>query len=70
MYPSTRVFTCGFNTTVLHHITTMKCVNGCPKIIPVVDVKFKFPGLHVHLTLIISIFSVGIFENQGPCPYR
>jgi hypothetical protein len=69
--PSTHVFTCGFNTTVLHHITAIKYVNGCPKIIPVVDVKFKFPGLHVHPTLILSFFfSVRIFKNQGPCQYN
>jgi hypothetical protein len=33
MCPSMRVFACGFNTRVLHRITVVKCVGGCPKII-------------------------------------
>jgi hypothetical protein len=61
MYPSRRVFTRGFNTTLLRHIAITKCVNGCPKIIPdaglVADVKLKFRHLYAHLTWIFSIFS-------------
>jgi hypothetical protein len=47
-------FICGFNTTVLCHITAMKCINGCPKIILdaglVIDMKLQFPDLHAHQT--------------------
>jgi hypothetical protein len=54
---------------VLHHNTVMKCVSGCLKIIRgaelVVDMKLQFPSLHSNLTWILSVFSVGIFENQG-----
>jgi hypothetical protein len=63
-----------FNPTVLHHITILKCVNGCPKIIVDAaldaDLKLQFPGLHAHLTLMLAIvFSVGVFEKQGLCQY-
>jgi hypothetical protein len=34
MCPLGRVFTCGFNTTLLRHIAVVTCVNGCPKIMP------------------------------------
>jgi hypothetical protein len=27
--------------------------------------ELQFPGLHAHVTWFLSIFSVGIFENQG-----
>jgi hypothetical protein len=71
--PSMRVFTCSFNTAVIHHIRIVKYVSGCPKVILdvglVADVKFHFPGLHAHLTLILSIFFVGTFESQGICQY-
>jgi hypothetical protein len=53
---------------VLHHIAVVKCVSGCPKIVMdtglVVDMKLQFPGLHALLTLNLSIFCVGIFENH------
>jgi hypothetical protein len=56
---------------VLHHITVMKCVSGCRKIILDtgldVDVKLQFHGLHTHLTGILSTFSVEMFENQALC---
>jgi hypothetical protein len=55
----TRVLTFSFSTTVLQHITAMKCVNGCPKIIVdaglVADVKFSF--LTYTLTLLESSHS-------------
>jgi hypothetical protein len=54
MCPSLRVFICGFNRTVLHHITVMKGVNRYPKVILdaglVADAKLQCPGLYVHLT--------------------
>jgi hypothetical protein len=54
MCPSIRVFACAFTTKVPHHVTIVKLVNGCPKIIldagVFVYVEFQFPGLHVHLT--------------------
>jgi hypothetical protein len=50
-----RVSSYGFNSTVLQHITI---VNGCPKVILdgglVADVKLQIPGLHAHLTWILS----------------
>jgi hypothetical protein len=58
----------GFNMTVLHYITIMKCVNGCPKIVLdtglVTDVKLQVPGLHAVLIKILSICFLGIFGNQ------
>jgi hypothetical protein len=61
MHQSIRLFTCGFNTTVLHHITAMKCVSGPKTILDagvVALVKLQFCGLHAHLTSIglISYF--------------
>jgi hypothetical protein len=57
--PSIRISPRGFNTAVLHHNTAVKCFNCCPKIIPdaglVLDVKLQFPGLHAHLTSVLSI---------------
>jgi hypothetical protein len=54
MCPSTCVFTCGFNTTTLHHVTIVERVSGCPEIVldagMVVGVKLKFSELHAHLT--------------------
>jgi hypothetical protein len=40
--------TCGFRTALLHHVTVLKCANGCPKII--LDAKPQFPGLYAYLT--------------------
>jgi hypothetical protein len=58
--PSVSVFARAFSTKVLHDITIVKFVNGYPKIIleagSVADVTFQFPGLHVHLTWILSYF--------------
>jgi hypothetical protein len=69
MYLSVHIFACSFNT-----IPTMKCVNGCLKIILdtkwVTDVKLEFPGLYAYLTCILSFFSVGIFENQRLQPIQ
>jgi hypothetical protein len=74
MCPLILVFVCSFNMTVLHHITVVKYVNCCLKIILdaglVTDVKLQFPGLHAHLTWILSILSVAIFENEGLCHYN
>jgi hypothetical protein len=74
MCPSTSIFAYGFNMMVLQHITDVKCVNGCPKIILhaalVVDMKLQFPGLHIHLTWILSICPVLISDNQGPCQHN
>jgi hypothetical protein len=57
---SIRVSTYGFNTKVLHHITVVKCVSWCPKIILdaglVVNVMLEFPGQHAHLTSIFSSY--------------
>jgi hypothetical protein len=55
-------------------ITNIHKNQGCLKIILdgglVTDVKLQFPGLHSHLTWILStFFSLGIFENHGPCHY-
>jgi hypothetical protein len=33
MCSSKHVFTCDLNTTVLHHIAVVKCINGCKKLI-------------------------------------
>jgi hypothetical protein len=53
------VFTCGFITTVLHYITTVKFFSCCQEIILdaelFMDLTLQFPGLHAHLTLILSI---------------
>jgi hypothetical protein len=71
MCPSVRVNTCGPDAIALHHIPAVKCVNCSSNIILgvglVVDVKLQFPGLQSHLTLILSVYSVGIFETQGKC---
>jgi hypothetical protein len=55
------MFTCGFNTTVLHHITAVKYISRRLRI--VADVKLQCPGLHAHLTEIL-ISSVEVFESQ------
>jgi hypothetical protein len=56
-------FPYGFNVTVLYHITVLKFVNGCLKNALaarcLADVKLPFPGLHVHLTSLLSIFFFG-----------
>jgi hypothetical protein len=63
------IFTCGFNPTVLHYITVVKCVNGCPKIILdtglVTDVKLHSPGQHALFIWIFLISFSGIFKNHG-----
>lgn len=73
MCPSIYIFAYAFDMKVLHHITVMKCVSVCPKIILgaglVVDVKLYLPGLHAHLIWTLLIFPVGIFENRSPYHY-
>jgi hypothetical protein len=68
----TGVFTLRFSTTVLQHITAVKCVKGCPKMFLdarlVADVKLQFPGLHAHLTSILSISSCGDIGKSKPVP--
>jgi hypothetical protein len=48
MYPSVIGFIYGFSMMVLHHVTVVKCVNSCTKIILdaglVVDMKLQFPA--------------------------
>jgi hypothetical protein len=65
------VFTCGFNTTVLHHITIVKCVSGCPKIILdaglVADVKLLYSGLQAHLTWTLSIYFLWAYMKMKVC---
>jgi hypothetical protein len=59
-----------FNTTVLHHITVVKYISGCPKIILgfelIPDVKLQFPSLHAHLTWIPEMVSVGMLDRSVP----
>jgi hypothetical protein len=73
MCPSLCAFACGFNTSVRHQSTLLKCVNGCLKTTPdaglVVEVKLQSRGQHAHLTWILSIVSVEIFENRCLCHY-
>jgi hypothetical protein len=65
--------TCGFITTLIHHLSVVKCVSGCPIIILdsglVAEVELQFPGLHAHLTWVLLILSVDVFGNQCLCQY-
>jgi hypothetical protein len=49
-----RVFACGFNKMMVHHITMAICVTVCLKLMLesgfVSNLKLQFPGLHAHLT--------------------
>jgi hypothetical protein len=68
MCPSVLVFKCGFNSTVLHHVTAVKCVNGCPKIILRFNWSRRWSScfLACELTWLSPlVFPVGIFDNQG-----
>jgi hypothetical protein len=55
---------------LLHHITVVKCVRACRLTILagglVADAKLQFPGLHVHLTSILStLFCADIWKSMS-----
>jgi hypothetical protein len=74
MCPSIHVYTCGFDMTLLLHVTVVKCVSGWPEIILgvelVTDMKLQHLGLHAHMASISRFLSMGIFVNQGLCQDR
>jgi hypothetical protein len=60
MCPSIHVFTCGFKMASLHHVTALKVISFCPKIILdaglFMEVELRVLGLHTHLTRFLLIF--------------
>lgn len=54
---------------VFYHVTGVKCVKGCLKIILeaglLVEVKLQFPGLYTHITsIILTVFMWGYLKTK------